>query len=213
MAASAIVTKLNVFLADSINSECKVVYLLCEIRKLLEHIPPLQRPFALNMYCHWALHVDLHGKDTVALFLRQVDDYAHGVLVGPEDVALSSRMVGELLSLSSLRSQLRAFCLTKGIRTDLADDEVRWNEFVRHYAGVIEDGSLMIRSQDHGLRHVKHVRFTKGGAARGEFAQIPFDMMWHIALLDGRAIELSVNARPAMSGAGPMVGWSLHLKS
>ena len=27
------------------------------------------------MYCHWALHVELHGKDTLTPFLQQVDDY------------------------------------------------------------------------------------------------------------------------------------------
>jgi hypothetical protein len=54
--------KLNAFLADPVDSECKVVYLLCEVRKLLERVPAHQRPFALNMYCHWALHVDLHGS-------------------------------------------------------------------------------------------------------------------------------------------------------
>lgn len=213
MTANAIVLKLNALLTDPIDSECKAVYLLCEIRKLLEHVPAHQRPFALNMYCHWALHVALHGKDTITRFLRQVDDYVHGVLVGPEDLGASNRMVREFLSLDTLRSQLRDFCRSNGIRTDLTDDDARWNEFVRHYAGVIEDGSLEIRSQNHGMRHVKQVTFMKGDDARGEFAQIPFNMVWRIALLDGRSIDVDVNARLAMNGAGPMVAWGVHLNA
>ena len=69
MTANAIVEKLNAVIAKPIDSECKVVYVLCEVRKLLESIPANQRPWALNMYCHWALHVDLHGEDTIRSFL------------------------------------------------------------------------------------------------------------------------------------------------
>ena len=166
MAPNSIVSKLNAVLAEPIDSEWRVVCVLCEVRKLLEHVPPPQRPFALNMYCHWALHVELHGKDTITPFLQEIDAYVDGVLVGPEDFGASNRMVREFLILDTLRYQLRDFCLANGIRTDLTDDDTRWNEFVRHYAGVIEDGSLEIRAQNHGQKHVKQVTFIKGREAR-----------------------------------------------
>jgi hypothetical protein len=211
MAPNSIVMKLNAVLAEPVDSECKVVYVLCEVRKLLEHVPAHQRPFALNMYCHWALHVELHGKDTVTPFLQQIDAYVDGVLVGPEDFGASNRMVRDFVFLDTFRSQLRDFFQTNGVGTELTDDDARWNEFVRHYAGVIEDGSLSIRAQNHGLKHVKQVTFVKGRDAIGEFAQIPFDMMWSVALLDGRNLDIDVNARPAQNGAGQMIAWGIHL--
>jgi hypothetical protein len=213
MTANAIVMKLDRFLVDPTDSECKVVYLLCELRKLLEPVPTRHRPFALNMYCHWALHVSLHGTDTITPFLQQVDDYLHGVLVGPEDFGASNRMVGEFLSFETLRSQMHDFCRANGIRTDTTADDSRWNEFVRHYAGVIEDCSLEIRSPNQGLRHVKQLTFMKGNDARGQFAHIPFDMVWHVALLDGRSVDVSVNARPATNGVGQMAKWGIHLNA
>lgn len=211
MAPNAIVTKLNALLADRIDSECKAVYLLCEVRKLLEHVPPPQRPFALNMYCHWALHVDLHGKDTISPFLKQVDHYVNGKLVGPEDFGADHRMVQDFLVLDTLRAQFRDFCQSSGIRTDLTDNDDRWNEFVRHHAGVIEDGSLAIRAQSHGMKHVKQVTFTKGRNATDEFDQIPFDMVWRVDLLDGRSLDIDVNARPSRDGVGTMVSTGIHL--
>ena len=213
MTANAIVMKLNGLMAEPVDSECKAVYLLCEVRKLLEHVPPPQRPFALNMYCHWALHVELHGKDTITPFLQQVDDYVHGVLVGPEDFGASNRMVREFLILDTLRSQLRDFFQSSHIRTDLIDDDARWHEFVRHYAGVIEDGSLSIRAGHHGMKHIQQVTFAKGRDAIGEFALLPFDMMWRIALLDGRSIDVDVNARPDKDGSGQMISWGIHLNA
>ena len=105
MAPNAIVAKLNSLLADPIDSECKAVYLLCEVRKLLEPVPPPNRPFALNMYCHWALHVDLNCKGTISSFLKQVDDYVDRHLVGPEDASADQLMVQDFLGLDTLRGQ------------------------------------------------------------------------------------------------------------
>jgi hypothetical protein len=211
MTANAIVMKLNNFLAEPIDSECKAVYLLCQIRKLLEHVPVAQRPFALKMHCHWALHVDLDFKNTVTPFLQQVDDYVHGVLVERQDLGASYQTVSEFLTLDTLRSQLREFFQWRDIRTDLTDDDARWDEFVKHYAGVIEDGSLSIRAENHGMKHVKQVTFTKGNPAAGEFNRFPFDMVWRVTLLDGRSLNVNVSGRPAMNGAGPMRAWGFQL--
>ena len=211
MAPSAIVMKLNAVMAEPVDNECKVVYVMCQVRKLLEHVLASRRPFALNMYCHWAVHVDLHGKDTIAIFLKQLDAYVDGFLVGPEDLSASHQMVLDLVVLDTFRSQLRDFLRESGIRTDLTDGDALWNEFVKHYAGVIEDGSLSFDLENHGLKHVKQVRFVKSRDAVGEHPQMPFDMTWSIALLNGQNLDIGLNARPVENGAGPMIGWRTHL--
>ena len=211
MAPSAIVMKLNAVMAEPVDNECKVVYVMCQVRKLLEHILASQRPFALNMYCHWALHVDLHGKDTIATFLEQIDTYVDGILAGAEDLPASYKMVLDLVVLDTFRSQLRDFLLASGIRTDLTNDDALWSEFVKHYARVIEDGSLSFRSENKGLKHLKQVTFVKGKDAVGEHAQIPFDMTWSLALLDGRNLDIYLTAQSAENGASPMIGWTTRL--
>ena len=60
---------------------------------MLEHVPAPRRPFALNMYCHWALHVDLHGKVDRALHdmgLRVLKTPA----VAPQANAYCERLIG-----------------------------------------------------------------------------------------------------------------------
>ncbi len=69
----AIVEKLRAILDDAVDSECKVVYVLAETRKLLETYPPNPFPFALKLYCHWALHVDLESRGTTLPFLQKVE--------------------------------------------------------------------------------------------------------------------------------------------
>src|SRR5258708_8851668 len=105
----AIVGKLRTLLADGIDSECEVVYLLCELRKLFDKTPARARPFALNMYRHWALHVDLSGTDPIIPSLRQVDDYIDGVLSGHEDIGTSPRTLLEFLFLDAFKSHLLDF--------------------------------------------------------------------------------------------------------
>jgi hypothetical protein len=213
MAKDAIVEKLRALLNSGIDSEATVVYLLCEVRKLFEKTPASDRPFALNMYCHWALHVDLTGPDTVLPFLRQVDAYIHGVIVGPEDFSASDQMVREFLMLDTFRTQLRTFLDGHGLPTDLTTDDGQWNRFVTRYAGVIDDGSLLCRStKRNDLKHVKQVTFARGRSA-AVFRQLPFDMTWVITLQDNRQFDVSVNARPAGANARQMFGWSIHLRN
>ena len=89
----------------------------------------------------WALHVDLHGKDTIATFLEQIDTYVDGFLAGAEDVAASYQMVLDLVVLDALRSQLRDFLRTREIRTDLTDDDALWSEFVKGCVATVVDGA------------------------------------------------------------------------
>ena len=203
MTANAIVEKLNAVIAKPIDSECKVVYVLCEVRKLLESIPANQRPWALNMYCHWALHVDLHGENTIRSFLEQVDTFVRGFLKGIKNFDASHRMFRDFVFSDTFRSQLRDFLQANRIRSDLTDENVHWNEFVTQYAGVIEDGSLSIRAENHGIRQVKQVTFTKDQCETDGFDLIPFDMTWAVTLLNGRSVTVRVNARLARNSADP----------
>ena len=78
----SIVKKLKAILSERIDSEHKVVYILAETRKLLDGNPPDPQPFALRMYCHWALHVDLSYPNTTLPFLTRVETYVQTALVG-----------------------------------------------------------------------------------------------------------------------------------
>ena len=70
---SDIVSKLNKHLSQSVETECSVVYLLAEVRKILEKDTQDPETFALRMYCHWALHVDLTYRNTTKHLLEKVD--------------------------------------------------------------------------------------------------------------------------------------------
>src|SRR6266446_3118137 len=105
----AIVEKLRAVLSSGIDSECKVVYVLAEARKLLETHPTDPEPFGLKLYCHWALHVDLDSPGTTLPFLKRVDEYVASVLAGNTDIILEHRMLEEFVLLNTFREQFKRF--------------------------------------------------------------------------------------------------------
>lgn len=197
MTGNAIVEKLRVALSDAVDSECKVVYILAESRKLLETCPPDPVPFALKLYCHWALHVDLDKPGTTLPFLKRVDKYAASFLAGKEDIAEGHRMLTEFVSLDTFRQQFAQLLKAYQLPTGICDEKPRWYEFLKHYASVIEDGSLSLspKAKTNPLKQIKQVVFTKGRvAAPEENFYIPFGLVWTIVLLNGKELKVEVKA-------------------
>lgn len=204
-----IVEKLRAVLSDEIDSECKVVYILCETRKLLDKYPADPVPLTLKMYCHWALHIDLTNPATTSALLERIDTFAAGVLAGNVNVVEEHRMFREFLWLDTFREQFRAFLRTYDLPTTVCDDDLHWHKFLTHYAGVIEDGSLSCQAKTQRLNNVKEVIFSKG-RKRPSDAFVPFDLVWDIVLRDGRTMSVQVHAAPLPDG-NPMLVHGIHL--
>jgi hypothetical protein len=190
---NAIVEKLRAALDSGLDSECKVFYVIGESRKLLDKFPPDQPQFALTLYFNWALHVDLDRRNTTLPFLQRVDEFVASRLSGKAaDLLLEHYLFRELVFLDSFRAQLKQLLSTHGLPTELCDDDDRWHEFITHYAGIIEDGSLTCDGKNLPLKWVRRVVFTKGRARRG--SHVPFGLNWQIDLLDGSSLHVDVYA-------------------
>jgi hypothetical protein len=123
-------------------------------------------------------------------------------------------MFRDFIILDTFRSQLRECFDETGIRTDLTDDNVRWNDFVRHYAGVIEDGSLALKPQHQVLKHVKQLveRVVDPVEAAVVLRVFPLydsglGLKRIAALLTSEEAPASLHMR-RVDGLLPAVGWS-----
>jgi hypothetical protein len=192
---NAIVEKLRKHLAGSMGTECEVVYLLCEIRKLFDKQPPDPSQFALRLYCNWALHVDLSHPRTAAPFLERVDAYVFNKLDtgDTEETLLAERaMFREFVYLETFRRELSQFMAACDLPTALCDRDQGWYTFLAAYAGVIEDGSLTCVGKGlDRLRIIERVTFTKT-AVEPAAGHVPFGIRWDILLGDKRRVEVDV---------------------
>lgn len=205
-----ILAKLGAVLSVGVDSEYKVVYILSATRKLLESYPIDPVPFALKLYCHWALHVDLTHPKVTLPFLERVDSFVVGFLAGQTYTINEHRMMREFIFLDTFRGQFREFLEGYSLPSTVCDEDQHWHEFLKHYSGIIEDGSLSCEDKTQRLKIVRKVIFSKS-QRRASDTYIPFDLAWDIVLSDGRILRVEVNAAPLPDG-NQVVLHGIHLK-
>jgi hypothetical protein len=208
-----IVGKLTSFLNESVDTECKVVYLLAEVRKLLERDDPEYKMGSLWMYCHWALHVDLESPKTTEGLLERVDRWVTNTVAylspsGPWTFREEFNLFKDFVYLNTFRHQLQTFLAAYGLPTTICSDSDHWNRFIQEYSGVIEDGSLSAVGKKATLKAVEKVTFEKGAQLTAEH-HVPFVIRWTIELKDGRALKTSVETVP--TGSGTMTSHHLEI--
>ena len=200
----SIITKLRKFLNGEIDTECKVVYLLAETRKLFQRHGPNKPPFALKLHCDWALHIALDYEQTTAEFLKGVDDYVVRYFA---DGNQFDPVVRAFLLHETFRFQLREFMEKQGLTVPMCQDNTLWHKFLECYVGVIENGSLSIKVKprrksksvlSQSLKVVKAVTFIKGKSS--QYQDQPFNLSWDISLLNGDNLIVEANSYSARTG-------------
>ena len=188
-------------MAGPVDEECRVVYLLAQIRKVLHDDDSADRPFALWMYCHWALHVDLERRKTTIEFLQAVDNYvcnnveqldSHGSSLFTDE----NGWLDDYIYLDAFREQLGDFLESNGLPTQLTDEDTAWLSFLAAYAGVIEDGTLSAMGE-HGLVTVEKITFRKESPRFSE-NPLSFVIRWDIQLKDERMLTIRTEARQGL---------------
>lgn len=192
MTRLAIVEKLTAFVADPITTECQVVYILAEVRKL-DEMSGKNAPQTLRMFLHWGLHVDLEGPGTIKTFVERIDDVVVNLLgtgaATPQAVAAETELYKEVTYFDQFRNELRDFLGGWGIPTTFCDDDEKWFDFVAAYTRVIEDGSLVGKNK----KMVETVTFLKDdkNAPPGGLAY-KWDIMFNDKINGAEGIELTV---------------------
>ena len=207
----SILEKLRPFLSEPVDSECKVVYILAESRKLLDTYPLDRQSFALRLYCHWALHINLTFASTTKQFLSAVEEFILQHLMGPRDAASMERQsqrVRNLIFLDAFRIQFREFLVAYNLPTELCDNDARWIQFILHYAGVIEDGSLSCEARGEPLQYLESVVFSRGTVEQ-TWGYLPFTMTWLVHFRDSSSYLVHAQAARRENGS-ETVAWQIE---
>lgn len=134
---------------EPITTERQVVYIMVEVRKLLELTQLTDKYPTLMFFCNWAAHPMMDrgaAKEIVRLFDKQqhvVEQMHPGVPAGTKIEMHHDSMVEleKILSLSTFRDQFAAFLEELGLRQVITAEE-SWTEFLTHYGAVIQDCPL-----------------------------------------------------------------------
>ena len=162
MARHSIVEKLSRELSQSIETERQVVYLLVEVRKLVELGQDAGRYDTLKFCCDWIAHPLLTGPMAQQI-VRQFDK-AHQQTEAIHEAAAGQRVdldwgfmreFEAIVRLSTFREQLTTYLQSHDLDPMRATSDEHWPMFVAHFARIIEDCPL--RLLDASLEHTNEV--------------------------------------------------------
>jgi hypothetical protein len=142
-----IIRKLSEELREPIKSERQVVYLLVEVRKLLELTGELDNRPALKFHCDWLVHSELRGpqaQDVVRKFNRyqELTEALHAKEQTPPEAMQVLAEVDAVLKLANFRQDLREFLEQHGLDSSLTKNGDKWHSFLGAYCGIISDCPL-----------------------------------------------------------------------
>jgi hypothetical protein len=155
-----IVAKLAEELSEPISSERQVVYIMVELRKLIELNGDGANYSALKFHCDWIAHPILQGQpaqEIVRLFdqyQRVMDEAAQGKQQHTPDMSFMAQL-GPTLTMTNFRNQLNTYLRSQGLDPSIPNDNGNWANFLTYYATVIEDCPLRCVSQ--GLKYTDEV--------------------------------------------------------
>lgn len=176
-----ILRKLHTLLHDGITSEPQAVYLMVELRKLLEQQGAEQQYCYLKFHCDWAVHSKLSGRAAQNV-LKHFDQMNTHLTTGKHLHELPSDQQAKINNISQMKlfeSELGAFLQAKGLPPINATRSDGWTYFLHFYVRVISDCPLVISSSNTESR-IKSVTVNVELANQSVSNEMVFRVTWKI---------------------------------
>jgi hypothetical protein len=195
MTQSAIMAKLELLLAKGIRTEADALYLMVEVRKLLEQQQAKKQYEYLTFHCDWALHATLGGTAAQRI-LKLFDAASIHLKKGVELHDLPGLLRMEIERISKMRyfeDQLEGFLKTNGIPTLERTRSDGWIHFLHFYAKIVEDRPLVMtaKNQSATIAGVT-LKMELGKASEQDRGDIWFKVRWIIQDKNGLSGEIYV---------------------
>jgi len=132
--------KLRIFLQNQpqFNKECEVIYLMVEIRKILD-IEKNNLYQKLRFYCNWALHVNLDNKNTTQ-FISDMFDQDIDCSKSVKEIARKMKSNhADFFKLNDFKNELWKFFEGHNLPLSLIDKNKYWINLIMLLLGIIEE--------------------------------------------------------------------------
>lgn len=143
-----IIAKLKLALAEPIQKECQVVYIMAEIRKLLERLKDKNNFSVLNFYSNWSLHPEIEITSSIRPLLERIEKT---ILSGKYNV----RAVFEIIDFEEFRKEIGIFLNKFNINNPFTEINY-WRDFRKVFVSILIDCPL---KPTYG--NIKEFRFIK----------------------------------------------------
>jgi len=178
----AIKEKLSNVLAEPIEKECQVVYIMVEIRKLLDRFS-VQKYNLLRFFCDWILHIEINNLSPAREILNRIAEEHKNGEFGSTSI--------EFISFDHLRNEMTGFLKEKDINlpTEWLISPEKWDVFRKFFTNIIKDCPLKIKANFKPIL-IEEFKLTKYDE-RIENGQKLIDTDWEYKLVDNPTIFYS----------------------
>jgi hypothetical protein len=150
MARDEIVKKLDKFLIDHnpMIEECQIVYLMVEMRKVIDHEKSSSTYPLLKFYGDWTVHTEKdHITTEIKQMMTMMYQTAEADIKNPAFRKAGSPIM-QFAYMEGLSQEMKSFLEDHGIDSYLATEENKWLEFVKLLVKVLENQPITAPTPD-----------------------------------------------------------------
>jgi hypothetical protein len=183
----------------------QVIYILVELRKLMELSNNNSAYQVLNFFSNWVVHSKLSASAVADDIIRMLDGMMDLRCNDTVDMKLEDDIV-KFISLERLREDLNAFMKEIGLSTEVCTDSGKWFRFQKKLVGVISDVPLELRPLDiakaKDRKKPNSTKFVKSIIVKDKSIGEEISTEWHIALHSNPLIEVK-DGKAKLRGTRP----------
>lgn len=143
MAEEVIVGKLRKFLNEDISTEkeCCAVYLMVELRKLLDHQKIKDQYLTLRFYCDWTVHINKERHmEGIAWAIETLNEYSS--TLPPKEKHYNS-VIESFLGMAELRREMATFLINNGLQMGKLESDESWDIFTRTLGEILSGQPIL----------------------------------------------------------------------
>ena len=176
-----LIGKIQNVLDRPIAKEMQVVYLLVELRKLMDRAK--YEDSVLRMFCNWIVHTGLRDKrEGSTLILSEFDD----LMIRVFDRQKTNPPLGHV-SFGAFREALARCFETFGLSATFIKDKAAYKRFVKLYALVVAECPIVYTASKTPLKYIKEVELR--GIGDGPIIKKWPVLSWRLTLNTGKTMN------------------------
>ena len=118
--------------------ECHVLYLMAEIRKILEHDESSGTYPALRFYSNWCVHTHIDRPNRfMTRAAADIEKEIQASIAANQEIT-AGKNLAHFLSMQELRTALRKFLTDNGVSAEITEDE-NWKHFQSLLVEIISE--------------------------------------------------------------------------
>ena len=173
--------KIQDVLDRQVSTEMQVVYLMVELRKLMDR--EKYKDPVLRTLCNWVVHTSLEKRaEGSQLVLTEIDNQMVRVFERNESVPSF-----EHLSFCAFRATLGQCFDSFGLSAKFIQDKSKYERFVGLYSSIVSECPILFSASKTKLKYVKNVKL------QGIEKDVIFDgwpvLQWQVTLIDDREMS------------------------